>query len=641
MENYSDLPKNIVKNIFQNYEEFVIFETLKFDKDNTCSYIFISPVEKLVLSNHKEIRYFFDKLEEILKRGFYLTGFFSYELGYFLDYKENKNIEIHLDFPLAYFFVFDKVYIYNHKENKFIGKLPDINDVASNDIKYKIDNISLNVSEKEYIDKIKKIKNYIKSGDVYQINYTVKQKFQLRGSVLGLYYHLTQTQRVSYASFFKTKDFTILSFSPELFFRKNDTKLTVKPMKGTAPRGKNIFEDALKAKSLFLSKKNRAENIMIVDLLRNDLGKLSDYGEVKVESLFDIEKYETLFQMTSTISARIKRNIDLYKLFYSLFPSGSVTGAPKIRAMQIIKELEKEPRRIYTGSIGFITPSKDAVFNVAIRTLLIYKNGEGELGIGSGIVVDSSAKKEFEECKLKSNFLAVPPMKFKLIETMLFCKNFNKKIEKFSDFNLDISEKDFKYGIFLLEFHLKRLKNSALYFDFKFNEEYILEKLKKFYERLNDNSFKIRALLSKDGKLDFEVYNIEPSLFFSNKIEKISVSEKLVDENQIFLYHKTTNRRIFDLEWQKYFKNGYFDVVFLNKNGCITEATRTNIFLKINKIWYTPKISCGLLPGTMREFIINKNPYIKQTELTFEDLKSAEEILLSNSVIGLRKARLL
>lgn len=632
--------RDIINKVYFSYKEFAIFETLKLDKDNFRSYIFISPVKKLILKDPKEIKSFFIKLEKILENGFYTAGFFSYELGYFLDYKEK--IEENFSFPLAYFLVFKEVYIYDHKKAEFLTAPPPIETPPQSiNFNFKIKNLQLNVSKNEYLKSIQKIKEYLYSGDVYQINYTIKQKFNFSGSVLGLYNHLTQTQKVSYAAFLKTDQFNILSFSPELFFRKESSRITTKPMKGTISRGKTLYEDKIQAKKLYLSTKNKAENIMIVDLLRNDLGKLSNYGGVKVEKLFEVEKYETLFQMTSTISAEIKKHTTLFEILKATFPSGSVTGTPKIRAMEIIKELEKEPRGVYTGAVGFITPFKDAVFNVAIRTLFINKNNKAELGIGSGIVVDSLAEKEYEECKLKSKFLTTKLPEFQLIETMLFCKNFKNYIKEFAGLKLNISKENFKYGIFLLDLHLKRLQNSSFYFDFRFNKEAILEKIEQLYKKLNQGFFKIRLLLSKNGEIKIEKTPVDPQIFFSNKIEKICISKKTVDQNNVFLYHKTTNRKFYDKEWKTYFKKGYFDVVFLNKNGLITEASRANVFVKINNNYYTPKLSCGVLAGVTREFILKQNPNIKETELKIEDLRNSQtEVFLSNAIIGLRKVKI-
>jgi para-aminobenzoate synthetase/4-amino-4-deoxychorismate lyase len=634
---------DIVKKVILTQKEFAIYETLKVDEDNFLSYIFFSPKGKLILTNPQNIEKFFEQLENKLNKGFYLAGFLSYELGYFLDYKDS--VYYNFKFPLAFFYVFEKPIVYNHKTDIFeegtdlIQRLFSV-DLVKENSKFKLTNFKLNTSKKEYVENVKKIKNYIFSGDTYQINYTIKLKFDFTGSILGLYNKLKQTQSVSYCAFIKTKDFSVISFSPELFFRKTTDIIIVKPMKGTIPRGKDVFEDKIQVRKLQNSVKDRAENVMIVDLLRNDLGKISSYGEVKVKKLFEIEKYETLFQMTSTIQAKINPNINLYKLFYSLFPSGSVTGAPKIRSMQIIKEVEKEPRYVYTGSVGFIKPNRDSVFNVAIRTLLIGKNGKAELGIGSGIVADSYPQKEYDECKLKYKFLITKIPKFRLVETILYCADFNYEIKNFYDLNLNITKENFEQGYFLLKYHLERLKNSAMYFDFKFDEGQIFDKLYKLKKQLIKQAYRIRLLLSKNGDVEIQksVYDIKN--FCSKKIEKITISKSFVDKNNVFLYHKTTNRRVYNKEYKKY-SGRFFDVLFINKNGEVTETSRANVFVKIGDYYYTPPKSSGLLNGVFKKFLIEQNKdKIKDKTISIDEVFKSEKLFITNAVFGIKEVKL-
>jgi len=643
-----DKLENIIEGVITTEEEFAVFETLKTDEDNFTSYIFVQPKESLILNNGN-VRDFFQKLKEKLNKGLYLAGFLSYELGYLLDFKITSLREINSSFPLAFFYVFDndKVIIFDHRKDKISQNAEVAEELLKCsskpvNLKYKIRNPHLNISEKEYIEKIKKIKNYISAGDTYQINYTIKLKFTFEGSLLGLYKKLRQTQRVSYSAFIKTKDFAVLSFSPELFFRKAGRIVTVKPMKGTIDRGKDIFEDKTQGKRLHESIKNRAENVMIVDLLRNDLGKISPYGKVKVKKLFEVERYETLFQMTSTVETELSPKIDLYKLFYSLFPSGSVTGAPKIRSMEIIKELEKEPRNVYTGAIGIILPNKKAIFNVGIRTLLINNSGESEMGIGSGIVIDSNPYKEFEECKLKYKFLIKKVVKFMLVETILYCADFKTEIKNFYDLLLNITKEAFQNGYFLLNLHIERLRNSALYFDFKFDEEKILHKLYNLSIKLEkDGSYKVRLLLSKNGAIKLQYFKFDMAEFCSKKVVKVAISSKPVDKENIFLYHKTTNRKLYNEEYKKFCKEGFFEVLFLNQEGEICEASRCNIFVKNGNYYYTPAKASGLLEGVFRRYLIMQNKdKIKIRTLSINDLISAEKVFVTNAVIGIREARI-
>ncbi len=644
---YHLLSTKILQKLLSQEKEIVIFETLKFDEQNFRSYIFLSPKGKLVLNENGSIKDFFVKLETLLNKGYYLAGFFSYELGYFLDYKGQK--PQNLDFPLAFFYVFQKPIIFDHKTGKFLTedkeKLSAVftkYPLSKNNNKFSITNSKLNISQQEYILAVNKLKHYISYGETYQVNYTIKTKFNFKGSISGLYTKLRQTQKVSYAAVIKTEEFIILSFSPELFFRKQNDLITVKPMKGTISRGKNIYEDTIQQNKLYHSIKDKAENLMIVDLLRNDLGKISPYGKVNTLKLFEIEKYETLFQMTSTIQTNVNPKISLYKIFKSIFPSGSVTGAPKIRTMQIIKEIEKEPRKVYTGAIGFFTPKKDAVFNVAIRTVLINRDGSAEMGIGSGIVVDSQTHKEFAECNLKSMFLFKNIPKFRLIETILYTSNFDKEIKNFHKLNLNITKNNFQHGYFLLDYHIERIKNSALYFGFKFDEQKVISKLIKLKSLLEPNKFyKIRLLLSYEGKIKLEFYKIQQEIFCSSEIVLLGVSSKTVDKEDVFLYHKTTNRRIYNNEYKKCILSGCFDIIFKNQNNEITECSKSNIFIYSKGKYYTAPINSGLLNGVVRQYLINMNKEkIIQKPLFITDILSAEKIFITNAIIGIREAKL-
>jgi para-aminobenzoate synthetase/4-amino-4-deoxychorismate lyase len=329
----------------------------------------------------------FESMEQALSRGYYLAGFLSYEAGYCFEQRLNKH-KLY-DFPLLYFGAYKAV-----NENKF--RFPE---ALSENLP---ENMRLNISQNEYAANISVIRDYIAKGDVYQITYCIKLLFDFYGSAFSLYSQLLKEQPVPYPAYIQTDNFKILSLSPELFIKKESTHIVTKPMKGTWPRGKGVFSDIFAPLRLKYDAKNRAENVMIADLLRNDLGRLG--LNVKAPTLFEVAKYKTLCQMTSTVTAKVDKHISIYKLFSSLFPSGSVTGAPKIRAMEIINQLEQEERKIYTGAIGYITPEKEMFFNIPIRTLLI-QGSCGQMGIGGGIVWDSTSFGEWNEGLLKAKFL--------------------------------------------------------------------------------------------------------------------------------------------------------------------------------------------------------------------------------------------
>lgn len=328
----------------------------------------------------------FEDMESAIRRGYYLAGFFSYEAGYCFEEKLRKS-QVY-DFPLVYFGA------YKSCAKAEPGFLKSPSNVYPR-------NLRLNITRDEYNSNINTIRDYIAKGDVYQITYCIKLLFEFDGCAFSLYNQLLKEQPVPYPAYIETEKFRILSLSPELFIKKEATRMVTKPMKGTWCRGKGAISDLLAPLRLKYDLKNRAENVMIADLLRNDLGRLG--ADIKAPTLFEVARYKTLCQMTSTITARIDKDISIYKLFSSVFPSGSVTGAPKIRAMEIINALEKEDRKIYTGAIGYITPEKDMFFNIPIRTLLI-QEGKGQMGIGGGIVWDSTAESEWDEGLLKAKF---------------------------------------------------------------------------------------------------------------------------------------------------------------------------------------------------------------------------------------------
>ncbi len=478
---------------------------------------------------------------------------------------------------------------------------------------YIIKNIESNIEKNEYVKDINYIREAISNGETYQVNYTFKTKFQFDGNTEKLFYDLCMKQSVSYSAFIRFDDWDILSLSPELFFRRNKDKLIVKPMKGTIKRGVNNEDDEVKSCELYNSIKNRAENVMIVDLLRNDIGKISKIGSVKVSKLYEIEKYETLFQMTSTIESQLKYDTSWTKLIASIFPSGSVTGAPKINTMRIIDKLEKEPRGIYTGSIGYISPNNCGIFNVAIRTVVINKAEKyGEMGIGSGIVYDSSAEAEFDECILKANFLTSRYVDFQLIETMLLQDN--------------------KY--YLLDLHLRRLKESSEYFGFQYDEEKIITTLN---DNCSDGKYRIRLLLSKDGEITVTKSRLDD---IGSDPKIVTFSDIKTDPDNIFYYHKTTNRNIYDQELKKAREEGYFDILFINDRYEVTEGAISDIVIKDEDIYYTPPVRSGLLNGVFRQHLFESNFPIEEKVLKREDILNAKKIYLINSVRGMMEVTL-
>lgn len=604
-------------------------ETQRIDPENYLSYLFLAPVALISCHNLDAVPDSFRKLESFLGRGYWAAGFFSYELGYaFEDFKAKNRF----GFPLIWIGIFKQPLIFDHRRGQFLNKKaePFFSHKVNPASGYCLKDIKFNKTPIGYTRDIKRIKDNIAKGFTYQVNYTLKCKFKFHGSRLSLYNNLRNNQPVAYSAFIKDRQFSILSFSPELFFRKEGRIITTRPMKGTISRGKNKRQDQEQVSRLRGSPKDKSENIMIVDLLRNDLGRISEVDSVRATELYSIEKYKTLFQMTSTVRARLKSELSLYGLFKSIFPSGSVTGAPKIRTMGIIRQLEREERGVYTGAIGFFKPNRDAVFNVAIRTLIL-EGKSGQMGIGSGIVYDSKPLKEHKECRLKAMFFELlgkrslqvssgrGKEKYELIETMKWSK---------------------KTGFSLLAYHLDRLRASAEYFNFSFNEKEIKAKLCRINKRLNKQfSYRLRLLLNREGRINLGYQRIKE--IQEGFIPEISFSRQRMYSKNVFLYHKTTNRAIYEKQYNMARKNGLWDVIFENEKGEVTEGAISNIFIRKGRMYYTPPVRCGLLSGVYRQYFIKKNSrLVKEKVLRRKDLIKAEAIFLTNALRGMMRVRL-
>lgn len=610
-EKYTD--KQLLLSFLLNYvsqkDNFVFLWNDRVDEHNHNSFLFTNPSDIIVCYKADKLNEAFDLLERSIESNKYLAGFISFEAGFCFEEIAEKELE---NFPLLWFGVYESPIIFDHKEAVFSHSVDLQNDLKSftncDDQSYIIKDIESNIKKDEYTGDINYIREAISNGETYQVNYTFKMKFQFEGSTEKLFYDLCTKQSVSYSAFIRFGGWDILSISPELFFRKDKDKLIVKPMKGTIKRGVNNIDDINKSYELYNSAKNRAENVMIVDLLRNDIGKISRISSVKVNKLYEIEKYETLFQMTSTIESQLKHDINWTNLIKSIFPSGSVTGAPKINTMRIIDKLEKEPRGVYTGSIGYIAPYNCGVFNVAIRTVVINKDKKcGEMGVGSGIVYDSDAETEFEECLLKANFLTSKHIDFQLIETILL--------------------QDGKY--YLLDLHLKRLKESSEYFGFRYDEEEIIKALGN---NCSKEKYRVRLLLDRNGKITITKSKLDD---ISSEPKNVTFSDIRIDPNNIFFYHKTTNRTIYDQELRKAREKGYFDILFINNRDEVTEGAISNVVIKDKDVYYTPPIESGLLNGVFRQYLFESNFPIAEKLLKKEDLLNAEKIYLINSVRGM------
>ena len=480
------------------------------------------------------------------------------------------------------------------------------------DDEYEVGPWTPRVSREEFSNAISRIRELIAAGDTYQVNFTFPLVAEFKGDARSWFRNLCRAQGAEYCAFFDLGRYKVLSVSPELFFELEGRKLTTRPMKGTIGRGRWLAEDVQMAERLAGSAKDRAENVMIVDLLRNDVGRVATAGSVNVKQLFDLERYETLWQMTSTIEGTLRSDVDFAELMSRLFPCGSITGAPKIRTMEIIRDLEAFPRGVYTGTLGFLKPGGSAVFNVAIRTITIdSKEGIATFGVGGGITYDSTAEREYEECLVKSSFLNSQPVEFQLLESLLLEDG----------------------AFFLLERHLQRMKDSATYFGFCFPEAEIRAKLDHIAAAHAEGSWKIRLLVSRSGEVAIELHDREK---LSQPV-RVGLAAKPVSTEDKFLFHKTTNRSVYDDAVAS--RPDCDDVILWNEAGEVTESTIANVVVSLAGGLHTPPRHSGLLPGTLREELLTTGK-ISERVIRREDLNEAAEIFLINSVSGWRQALL-
>jgi len=545
-----------------------------------------------------EVRDLLQEVERLVNvNNWHAAGYVSYEAAPAFD--RALHVLDAGDFPLLWFGLYPEPRVVNASEvfdnTLKLGGLQKV--FRSLDVP----NWQATVGRESYNTAIEKIKDFIARGRTYQVNYTMQLNTDFVGSEWDFFLRLVQNQN-RYAAYVDTGHYVICSASPELFFELDGETITSRPMKGTVKRGLTTLEDKEQANWLRSSSKNRAENVMIVDMIRNDIGRIAEIGSVRVPGLFTIEKYPTLFQMTSTVQARTTASIT--DIFSALFPSASITGAPKVSTMKLISELETAPRRIYTGSIGYLSPNRKAQFNVAIRTALINRETKSaEYGVGGGIVWDSTDTDEYSEALLKSRVLTEVSEEFSLIETMLWSPN---------------------AAYFLLEKHIGRMQDSAEYFDFTFSkpkiEAYLDEIAKAF-----GTAQRIRMLLDRSGEPSTEAGPFQPH----GTSFKVCLAEQPVDSKNVFLYHKTTRREAYDNALRV--PQIYKDVLLYNEKDELTEFTLGNLVVKLDGELVTPPVSCGLLPGTFRAHLLETGQ-IKERVVHKNELDHCSKIFMVNSL---------
>ncbi len=528
------------------------------------------------------------ELEALVERnGWHAAGFLSYEAAPAFD----PVLSVHPDpsgFPLLWFGLYPPP--------QPVELPPSSTSASASPLSWKP-----SISRKAYNAGIAAIKEHIARGETYQVNYTLRLRAKFPRDAWDFFLNLAQSQN-AHAAYLDIGRFVICSASPELFFSLDGETISGRPMKGTVKRGRTTVEDAAQAAWLAADPKNRAENVMIVDMIRNDLGRIAETGSVHVPALFSAERYPTLWQMTSTVRARTRAPI--HEILRALFPCASITGAPKVRTMSIIRALENTPRRIYTGSIGFIAPGRQASFNVAIRTLLVDRQTQSaEYGAGGGIVWDSTARSEYDEALLKAQILTRPAPAFDLFTTLRWTPS---------------------EGYFLRERHVQRLVDSAFYFGFHLDvsalEAYLDHLAVSFTEPM-----RVRILLTRAGTLSHQAMPLPETPATGLRA---SIAPAPVNSEEVFLFHKTTRREMYPAP-----APGADVSLLYNQRGELTEFTIANLLAELDGELVTPPLDCGLLPGTMRAELLASGQ-IRERILTLDDLPRCSQLWLINAVRG-------
>ena len=564
------------------------------DADTNRWLLFEHPQEVIQTFRCEEVTGKLRAVEEAVnQRGLQAAGFISYEAATGFD----PALTVRPDglFPLLWFGLYDT------PRNTELPLCPDVPVPAAElwDSPF---------TPADYTHAFERIKQWIREGDTYQVNLTYRLRRAFEENPWPFFVRMVAAQGPAFGAFITTRDWTVCSASPELFFSLDGTRLQSRPMKGTAPRGLTLGQDRENAAALQSSEKNRAENLMIVDMVRNDLGRVAEPGSVQVPDLFALEKYPTVWQLTSKVIAETQAPVS--EIFQALFPPASITGAPKARTMQLIAEVETTPRRIYTGAIGFIAPDRRAQFNVAIRTLLVdHVREQAEYGVGGGIVWDSECTMEQDECRAKALILNTYTPPFSLLETLLWSPEAN-------------------YA--LLDRHLARLEESAEYFDTPLDAAALRQRLQAFADELPALPHKVRLLVAPNGAVTLEA---EPLAAFPGSAPcRVALAREPVDRNDPFLYHKTTHRHVYTKALAS--RPGFDDLILFNANGEVTESSRANVVAEIDGALCTPPVACGLLPGTYRAALL-ENGTVLERVITRDQLLQSPRVFLVNSVRGM------
>ncbi len=555
--------------------------------------LFRDPVEVVAAWTTGEVAPCLDHLERRVERhGLYAAGMVSYEAAPAFD--RALSVREAPGFPLLWF-------------GLYAGPGDIVPECGAGHAGEQAPEWTASVTRQGYERAVAAVKDHLREGTSYQVNYTLR----LGSTFTGCAWEFFQAQATShdppYGAYLDLGRWAVCSASPELFFTLVKDRITSKPMKGTAPRGLTPEQDVLFARHLRDSEKERAEILMITDMVRNDLGRIAVPGSVHVPELFCLERYSTLWQMTSTVEARTTAS--LAEVFGALFPPASITGAPKARTMEIIAHLENTPRRVYTGAIGLMAPGRRAQFNVAIRTLLVDRErGTAEYGVGGGIVWDSDAEAEWRECMIKAKVLKEPARDFSLLETLLWTP---------------------ETGWFLEAYHLRRLALSAGHFGFPLDGPALRQDLDRAASGFPRHPMRVRVHLAGDGSFSIQAEAFEPR--GAAGPVTVALARSPVDASDPSLYHKTTRRGAYEKALRSC--PGYADVLLYNGRGEVTESTIANVLARIGGRLCTPPVDCGLLAGTLRAWLLEEG-CISERVITVDEVLACDEVYLMNSVRG-------
>jgi para-aminobenzoate synthetase/4-amino-4-deoxychorismate lyase len=572
------------------------------------SFRLVGPVGVLEARRPSEVAGVIEAAEASAGRGLWVGGFVAYEAAPGLDPELSARVRAPDDpfsgMPLVWFALFEG------REDLRPPHPPRSEPPAPGPSPWRP-----SVDRAAYDAAIERIRELIAAGHTYQVNHTIRLRAEIAGDERAFYRDLALGQRGGYAAYLDLGRHRVLSASPELFFRIDGTRITTRPMKGTAPRGRWLDEDEAIARALVASGKDRAENAMIVDLLRNDLGRICRPGSVAVERMWEPERFETVWQLTSTVGGELQPGTTLLDAFRALFPSGSVTGAPKVRTTRIIADLEDSARGPYCGAIGYLAPPGSgepaATFNVAIRTVLLdARTRAAEYGVGGGITFDSSARAEYEEILAKARVLTTVRPAFDLLESLAWSPG---------------------EGFRHLEEHLARLEASARYFGFRFDPEAAVAALKgSVTERVEQG--RIRLTLARDGGLATVVEDLRST---PDRPVRVALDNEPVDPSDVWLFHKTSLRAPYERRRER--RPDVDDVLLVNLGGHVTESTIANLAVRLGDRWVTPPIEVGLLPGTYRDVLV-RDGTLAERAVTISEVREARELALVSSVRGWRPA---